>query len=41
MYYNKADKLAVDAKMNAFYTGKTTYFDENDGLLGKKSKCAD
>ena len=40
-YNNKADKLAVDAKMDAFKTGKTTYFNENDGLLGKKSKYVD
>ena len=40
-YNDEADKLAVDAKMDAFKTDKTTYFDENDGLLGKKSKYVD
>ena len=40
-YNDEADKLAVDAKIDAFKTGKTTYFDENDGLLGKKYKYAD
>ena len=38
---NKADKLAVDAKNDAFKSGKTIYYDENDGLLGGKSKYAD
>ena len=37
-FNNIADELAVNAKMNAFKTGKTTYFNENDGLLGGKSK---
>ena len=38
---NKADELAVEAKMYEFKSGKTTYFDKNDGLLGGKSKFAD
>ena len=38
---NKADKLAVDAKNDAFKSGKTIYYDEDDGLLGGKSKYAD
>ena len=38
---NNADELAVEAKMYAFKSGKTTYFDKNDGLLGGKSKFAD
>ena len=37
-FNNKADELAVNAKIDAFKTGKTTYFNENDGLLGGKSK---
>ena len=37
-FNNKADELAVNAKINAFKTGKTNYFNENDGLLGGKSK---
>lgn len=35
---NKADELAVNAKNRAFKSGKTIYYDENDGLLGGKSK---
>lgn len=40
-FNNKADKLAVDAKANAFKTGKTTgYNNKKDSLLGGKSKYA-
>lgn len=38
---NEADELAVNAKNDAFKSGKTTYYDKNDGLLGEKSKYAD
>lgn len=39
-FNNKADKLAVDAKMMAFKSGGTVFYDKNDGLLGTKSKFA-
>ena len=38
---NKADELAVNAKSDAFKSGKTVYYDGNDGLLGGKSKYVD
>ena len=38
---NKADELAGNAKNQAFKSGKTVYYDKNDGLLGAKSKYAD
>lgn len=38
---NKADELAVKAKNNAFQSGKTIYYNKNDGLLGGKSKYVD
>ena len=41
IWNNKADKLAVDAKNDAFKSGKTTYYAENDGFLGGKSKYVD
>ena len=35
---NEADQLAINGKNAAFRSGKTVYYDENDGLLGGKSK---
>lgn len=40
-FNNKADELAVNAKMDAFKSGETVYYGENDGLLGGKSKFVD
>lgn len=41
IFNNKTDELAVNSKRNAFQSGKTVYYRENDGLLGGKSKFAD